>query len=95
MDRQRGLEADSGQADRQYCVSRDRRAKGSQQLSAPYPAPAPSQKSTAGSHQMGNHEGVGDRDREGRLQETGNSLCKGVAVRSKRVLSGNLQNSTW
>lgn len=35
---------------------------------------------------MGNHEGVGDRSREGRLPETG-SLCKGLAVRSKRGLS--------
>lgn len=41
---------------------------------------------------MGRHEGVGDRDRKGRLPKTGNSLCKGVAVRRKRGLSGNLHN---
>lgn len=52
----------------------------------------PLQKSTAGSYQMGRHEGVGDRDRKGRLPKTGNSLCKGVAVRRKRGLSGNLHN---
>lgn len=53
--------------DRQYCVRRDSTSRGSQQLNPPYPTPAPSQNSPAGSHQMGNHKGVGDRDRKGSL----------------------------